>query len=276
MPEKTLIDAALAGDKTPPASGDPETEPSKDFVTQSALDEALERVSTQVAETVTKAVGGQVKLGLQANRQSANATIDNRVTGMQSELVSGMRALLPEGVDFDKLQDEAWIRSQRKKSQEPESAEAGETPQAEPAAPASVESTMATEIASILQKHGLSGNEPELVEYVKANKEQPWYLAGAGFNELAEKIAGRQSDPANIMGTGSGTPPNPNLKAKYLDEVAELRAQGKYDRSSQVAMREIAAKYEKLGLKTSEIDLLKEFAKRPSKVVTTEGYKRRT
>ena len=48
MPEETLIEAALAGDKTPPASGDPTKESSKEFVTQSALDEALERVATQV------------------------------------------------------------------------------------------------------------------------------------------------------------------------------------------------------------------------------------
>lgn len=237
MTDVTPSDVTLEGSGEQ-ASSPPQEASSPEFVTKADL------------EAMAASISKQVEAGLRSNRQSANATIDNRVSGMQTELIESMKSLLPQGTDFEALQDQAWLRSQRKVASVPDTP-VGEPPQAEPTEPSQPESVVEREIATILQAHGLSGDEPELRQYLTESRGKPWYQVGAGLNELAGKIASRTSDPGNIMGSPSGSPPSPDLRAQYIQEVKALMATGAYDQSGQVELRRIQDRYEKLGLDTN-------------------------
>ena len=206
--------------------------------------ETFQKGLAKVSEEITE--------GFKRNRQSQTGTIDNRLAGMETRVVDKLLKQLPEGTDVEAIRREAWIESQMDGDNSP--TEAGsESPQASDQPLASGANVVEVEISRILQETGVSADNPELIEYVKANKGQPWYKVGAGFAELAEQIASRTGDPANIMGAGSGgSVSTPNLKASYLKEVQELRAKG----GTASDLRPVQDKYMSQGLNVYIIDLV--------------------
>jgi len=190
--------------------------------------------------------------GLRANRQSQTATIDNRVTGMQEVLIDELKKVAPEGTDFEALEDKAFIRSQR--STPPEESPAEGSPQAPEASTGSAKDFVKREIDQILQEHGLSGDEPELGEYLRDNRGKRWSQVGTGFEELATTIAARnEGDGASFQANPSGSPPNPNLEAAFRKEVTELRAKGRSYTERMHDYREIEARYQKQGIDTAKV-----------------------
>ena len=240
MPDEgTLTEEALQAPSSP-ASETPTETPSPELVTMETVQEGFDAIGKQITE------------GFKRNRQSQTGTIDNRVEGIENRVVEKLLKQLPEGTDVEAIRREAWVESQMAGDTATEDV-GSESPQASDQPQASGTNLVEQEITRILQETGVSADNPELIEYVKANKGQPWYKVGAGFAELAEQIASRTGDPANIMGAGSGgSASSPNLKASYLKEVQELRAKGGKARD----LRPIQDKYMSQGLNVYEIDLV--------------------
>ena len=239
MPDEgTLTEESLQAPSSPASETQPEPT-SPELVTMETFQESMEAVGKQIAE------------GFKSNRQSQTGTIDNRVAGMEKRLTEKLIASLPEGTDVDALRREAYLDSQIAGDPAPTDARSG-SPQAPDQPPASGANVVEQEIARILQEHGVSADNPELIEYVKANRGQPWYKVGAGFAELVEQIASRAGDPANIMGAGSGgSVSTPDLRTAYLAEVQALREKGAHARD----LRPVQDKYMSQGLNVYQIDL---------------------
>lgn len=217
-------------------------------------------------QQLTEQLSQQLQEGLKANRQSQRDTIDDRVSKsvdtVQSRLIDTMKSMLPEGTDFRALERQAWIDSQMDTGQSP-SGDTDDSPQASSSSSGNEPSPMVKEIRAILTSHGLSGDEPEIVDYVESNQGKPWWQVGSGLNELAGQIAARkQGDDASLLpgsGATGGTPPSPNLKNAYVKEVQALRAKGLSRREAGLKLDAIKERFEKQGLDTSQVNLVSEF-----------------
>lgn len=170
--------------------------------------------------------------GLAANRQSANDTIKNEVQHAakttQDFLVTRLAAFLPQGQTLEAIEREAWVDAQRAAGQPAPAGDKSGSPDSAPS-PASGGSLMKQEVEAILKETGLNGDEPELLEYVRANKGQPWFKVGNGFYELALKIAARNRGSAGGIVAGAGARlPDSSLKDAFLADVAKLRKEGRF------------------------------------------------
>ena len=174
----------------------------------------------------------KIDQGLAANRQSATDVITSAVSRAQKDsrdfLLERMAGLLPkDGPSLDALKREAWLDEQvAKGSASPENkAESSNSA----ASQGSGDSLMKQEIQAILDETKLVGDEPELREYVRANAGKRWFEAGPGFYELALKIAARNKGSAAgiVPGAGSRLPAS-DLKGKYLNDIATMRANGTF------------------------------------------------
>lgn len=253
--QETLSADALQGASGSAASDAPEEDQSTG-----------EQVSEDQPEPVTKKdlanfkqdVQSLLEDGLQRNRQSQKDTIEDRVAkSVDSAYTQMLESIAPEGTDLKDLRRKAWIDSQLENGDLPDE---NDVPDGSPQAPSgeggTSKSLVQREIEAILQEHGLSGDEPELQEYVQQNQGTPWYQAGPGFAELAESIASRDSSPANIMGTGSGqSPPSPDLEQAYIKEVAALRGEGRGFQDRMQKLRQVKEKYRKQNLDVDQIDV---------------------
>jgi len=238
MSVETLTEA-LSGEPEENANSSAGTETSQEPV--SFADE-LKAAETRIMREVTE--------GLKANRQSQTDTIDNRVTGMEATIISELTKLVPEGTDIQAIRERAWIQSQMGTSENDGSAE--RSPKALEASPSTTADLVSTEITQILQEHGVSADEPELADYMRANAGKRWSQIGAGFEDVVANIAER-SKGSTPMGTGSGSAPNPNLEAAFAKEATELRATGRGYKERMNAYRELEAKYQAQGVDTAKV-----------------------
>jgi hypothetical protein len=119
-----------------------------------------------------------------------------------------------------------------------------------------------TEIAQILEEHGLKDGHPELMEYAEANKGKPWYLVGQGFVDLTKSIQARQAGTSAGVVPSQGQVANPDLEAAFRKELDSIMnpkdsagndiGGGKYGMNT---LRTLQAKYAELGLTEDQMDI---------------------
>jgi hypothetical protein len=174
----------------------------------------------------------KIDQGLASNRQSAADVIKSEVSRAQKDqrdfLVERLAGLLPkDGPSLESIKRDAWLDEQVAKGSAPpeKKDESGDSS----ASHGSGASLMKQEIQAILDETKLVGDEPELREYVRANAGKRWFEVGPGFYDLALKIAARnQGSPGGIVpGAGARLPPS-DLKGKYLNDIATMRANGSF------------------------------------------------
>lgn len=244
MPEETLSESVLPA-AADPGEGKPEGEKDASQTQVSRAD--VDRLEKTVLDLAKK-----LDQGLKANRQSATDTIKAQVASAQKSqsdfLLERLAAYLPkDGPSLDALKREAYLDEQMAKASS--ITEDPASPQ-DASPPPSGASLIETEIAAILEETGLTGQEPELREYVAANKGKRWYDAGPGFADLARKIAARKrGSPGGVMPGKGLKPSSSSLETAYLNEIAQAR---KDRRLGLDILRGIRSKYREAGLENVE------------------------
>ncbi len=246
-PAETPVEEPVA-----PASATPEPETSPEYVSKSDLGGIVD----QIVERVTK-----------SQRDSIQARVSNEVGEKLSkfdEVVEALRPHLPENFDASGVKREAFIDNlMRQSTSDTSEPEQPSPPQEEAPTPASVPPGRESEIAAILETHsGLSGSEPELLEYAEANKGKPWYQVGQGFEDLAKSIAARTAGtPAGVVAP-QGQVSNPDLEKEFRTELNGLLnpvdSEGKAiqgQRRNPNQLRALQAKYAEQGLKPEDMDI---------------------
>lgn len=101
--------------------------------------------------------------------------------------------------------------------------------------------TRESEIADILEKYKLSGEEEELTKFAEENQGEPWFKVGPGFNELAESLSEVDLTP----------PPEPvevpDLAKEYAAEFVEAAKRSRNEAQN------VRSKYRELGV---NVDLI--------------------
>lgn len=209
----TLTEEALPGkkdDSQSSAGKEPSTEPVSRAEFQRAVLDLTSKLDT----------------GLAANRQSATDVITSAVSKAQKTqndfLVERLASLLPkDGPSLVALQREAYLDAQIAGASQAEGTKGAEKASTSLGSGVSL---VQAEIEAILSETGLEGDEPELREYVSANKGKRWFEVGAGFYELALKIAARnKGSAAGIVASSGSRLPTSDLKSAYLADVAAMR-----------------------------------------------------
>ena len=239
MTEETPAEGAPKEPVTPASDTPPESTPSQEFVSKADFEAGLEKLATRL-------------------KQSQSDVIEDRVTKAVSgkmsafdEAAESFRPHLKEGVDVADIRRAAFLDNLIAESSEPSEPESPSPPQDKPPEQASSPSLLEQEIGEILKEHDLREDEPELLEYVKANQGKPWYKIGPGFADLAAKVSARKKgSPAGILAETGRKPPDPDLAQQYVDELATARDEG---RRGHAVLREIKNKYRKLGLDVDNI-----------------------
>ena len=237
------------------ASETPEQESAPEYVSQSDYQAGLEAMEDRLVSRLKQSTGDRVK-------KAVSSEVEGRLSGFD-EAVALLREHLPEDLDTEAIKERQFVRSLM---QQP----ASDTPEVEPDAPSQVEVPEVaasppgreSEIAAILETTGVSGNEPELMEYAKANEGKPWYQAGQGFEDLAKSIATRSAGtPAGVVAP-QGQITNPDLIKEYRTELNDLLnptdAEGKFiqgRRRNISQLRALQEKYVELGLKAEDLDI---------------------
>lgn len=254
MEDGMLTEGHLEAMGSNPKETPAEKDLSQKYVTPDVLQSSLKELQDSISKTIEQ--------GLSRNRQSNNDTIRTEVTKVDKSLDQRvndrlMASLEKAGVkvDIDSLRREAMLdrfvdEDLSSRSARPSSPQAGDRAQEKPV------DFVTREINSILSTNGLTGQEPEIKEYVQKNVGQPWWKVGAGLNELAEAIKARGTDGSTVFPLGTGaSPAQQNLGSAYINDVKALREKGALNKQSLAAVRK---KYSDNGLDVSKIDLYKE------------------
>ena len=251
-PAETPVEESVA-----PASATPEPESSPEYVSKSDLEAFGTQIVDQIVPRITK-----------SQRDSIQARVSTEVNERMSELdkaVEVLRPLMREDVseeDVALVKERQFIRDLMAGSSSESEVESDSPPQEEVPEPASSPPGLQDEIQSILDAVGVSGKEPELMEYAEKNKGKPWYQTGQGFEELAKSIAARSAGtPAGVVAP-QGQVANPDLVQEYRTELDGLLYHrdggGKITgdkRRNMNQLRQLQEKYSELGLKAEDMEL---------------------
>ena len=118
--------------------------------------------------------------------------------------------------------------------------------------PASSPPAFEAEIQTILETHGVKGDEPELLEYAEKNKGKPWYQIGQGFDELAKSIAARSAGTSAGVVASQGQVATSDLVADFRKELAEGMKQGQ---KGMRYLRQLQQKYVEKGASIEDLDI---------------------
>jgi hypothetical protein len=235
---------AVSEEKAAPASAAPQEQPSPDYVSKADL----KAFGTALVEEIVPRL-----------KQSQKDTIRDRVasevgdaTSEFDAVVAALAPYLPENFDVSDIKRQQFIDKLMAQPSSPPEPEPDAPSQAAAPEPASPPPGRETEIAQILEEHGLSGNEPELTEYAEANQGKPWYLVGQGFVDLAKNIAARSAGDSAGVAVPQGQVSNPDLAAEFRKELSEAKEKGRYGMNT---LRALKAKYADLGLSDEEMDI---------------------
>ena len=246
---------ASSEESVAPASATPEKETPPDNVSTSDFQAGLEALEERVVNRLKQSTGAKVKAAV-------SSEMDGRLSGFD-ETVALLREHLPEDLDLEAIKERQFVRGLM---QQPTS----DTPEVEPEAPSQAEvPEVATsppgresEIAAILETHGLKNAPPELLEYAEANKNEPWWKVGAGFEKLASEIAARSAGtPAGVVAT-QGQAANPDLIQEFRKELNALLnpvdSEGKHipgQRLNMNQLRTLQQKHRELGVSEEDLDI---------------------
>ena len=241
-PAETPIEEPVA-----PASATPEPEPSPEYVSKADL----EAFGTSLVEQIVPRLKQSQKDTIKAN---VSSEVDGKLSDFD-EVVELLKPHLPEDLDVQNIKRNAFLDNLMSDvSSKPEVEVVGlETPsQDETPEPASSPPGLENEIQSILETHGVKGDEPELLEYAEKNKGKPWYQIGQGFDDLAKSIAARSAGNSAGVVPSQGQAVTSDLVADFRKELAEGQALG---RKGMTYLRQLQAKYVEKGANIEDLDI---------------------
>jgi len=242
----------------PQASGSGDGgEGSKDYVSRKDF-EALQSTIGDQFQALNKALEG--------NRQSTKDVIEDRVSKAVApalEVVRGMgpvlqglkqRGLLAENADPLTIQRQLAMEAAADQVLSPSDAARASAASATQQASQPAGDRAKAEVDRILQEHGLTGKEPELVEYANGVRGKPLLEQLVGLNNLAAQIAGRKSgDGSSLLNVGSGQLSHDQMQTQidnYIRDAAAARGKGTH------AWEPIKARYRAMGVPVDRINLM--------------------
>lgn len=218
--EGDLVAPVTPGSETPP-------EPTSESYVSKADLEAL--AGTLRTEIETQG---------QRTRQSQGDVIEDRVSkAIEKSFMERLIAALPEGVDPKLIQREAFVDTLMADPSllgkvEPE-------PEADGSPPPSGTDPVQTEVQRIMHQHGLSGQEPEIAAFLKANKGKGLLELLGGLDALGVEVAKRKPSAASLMPESGSPPPQADATKIYIAEMQAAR--GKPEAARAAKTKAIAA-----------------------------------
>jgi hypothetical protein len=210
---------------------------SQEFVSKADLSELQDQIQ------------GWIKNGTERTKQSQRDAIKARVPQLVRDTIKEEFQAIEKYAPEEKrkeLQIEAMMDHLTAEPSEPEETPAPSRPD---------ESFVEREVRGVVEKHGLTGSEPELKQYMTGAKGQSLYEMLSGLDKVAVEVAEKRKPSASgiLPGTGS-TPAKPDLNEKYIQEMSDLRV----DRTMQAHLKrqrtkEIKKKYRELGVPVDQI-----------------------
>ncbi len=212
-----------------PVSATPVEPASQDTVSKADLSELKDEIQGWIANGTERTK--------QSQRDAIKARVPEVVRQTLKEDFAAIEKYAPEEKQKD-LQIEAVLSHL---TQEPSETK-------EPASPRPDETFVEREVREVVEKHGLSGSEPELKQYMAGAKEQSMFEMLTGLDKVAVDVAEkRKASPAGILPSGSSPPAKPDLDQKYIEEMWAAKGQG------MAAGRTIKEKYRALGVAVDKI-----------------------
>ena len=231
------------------ATETPQQAPSQEYVSKSDY-EAMHQELKQELERLKQSSDDRAKHA---------ASVSSEVTEKLSEFdetYKAMKPLLREDVSEEEvaqLRERQFLQNLMQDSSSSKSVlEPEARPEAETPAPASVPPPFEAEIQTILDTHGVKGDEPELLEYAEKNKGKPWYQIGQGFDELAKSIATRSAGTSVGVVPTQGQAANEDLVKQFREELTEGMKQGQ---KGMRYLRQLQAKYVEKGADIDDLDI---------------------
>ena len=254
MAEETPAEA-VSQEEVAPAGVAPAEQPSEEnYVSKSDYQAGLEALEDRLADRLKDSARDRVK-----------AEVSSEVSEKLSEfdkVVELLKPHLQENVDVQALKEREFLRNLMAETSSSPDLKPDSPPQEEAPAPASVPPGRETEIQTILEATGVSGEEPELLEYAEKNKGQPWYQVGQGFEDLAKSIAARSAGTPTGVVAPQGQVANPDLVKEYRTELDGLLyhrdGTGKITgdkRRNMNQLRQLQERYLELGLTAEDMEV---------------------
>ena len=256
MPEETPNEAPPAEEAAPASEAPQEATPSTgSYVSREDHVAELKALETKIWDRMKQSQKDVIKA-------SVSSEVGEKLSGFD-EVVELLRPHLPEDLDVQGIKRGAFIDKLMAQSPSPEpELEQSSPPQEEVPEPAGLPTGREAEIAQILEAHSLDNAAPELLEYAEANKNEPWWKIGAGFEKLASEIATRKAGtPAGVVAT-QGQAANPDLVQEFRKELNVLLnpvdSEGKAmlgQRRNMSQLRALQQKHRELGVSEEDLDV---------------------
>lgn len=232
-------------EEAPQASEAPkETKPSPEYVSR----EDLETFGAELVEKIVPRLK-------QSQKDTIKANVASEVGKLSSfdEVVELLKPHLPEDLDVQGIKRNAYLDNLMSEKPPSEAElESDSPPKEKTPEPASSPPAFEAEIQTILETHGVKGDEPELLEYAEKNKGKPWYQIGQGFEDLTKTIAARSAGTSAGVVPSQGQAVTSDLVADFRKELAEGMKQGK---KGMQYLRQLQQKYVEKGANIDDLDI---------------------
>ena len=244
MPEETPQETP-AEETVAPASETPEPEPSPEYVSKSDYKAGLETMEDNIVARLKQSTGDKVKAVVASEVGEKLSSFD--------EVVELLKPHLPEDLDVQSIKRSAFIDNLMSEKPSSEAEPEPDAPSQAPAPePASSPPAFEAEIQTILETHGVKGDEPELLEYAEKNKGKPWYQIGQGFDDLAKTIAARSAGTSAGVVPSQGQEVTSDLVKQFREELTEGMKQGQ---KGMRYLRQLQQKYVDKGANIDDLDI---------------------
>lgn len=228
-----------------PASATPEPEASPEHVSKADLKAFGESLIEEMLPRLKQSQKDVIKTNV-------DSVVDEKLSSFD-EVVELLKPHLPEDLDVQSIKRNAFLDNLMSGKPSPEAEPESETPpKVETPEQASSPPAFEAEIQTILETHGIKGDEPELKEYAEKNKGKPWYQIGQGFDDLAKSIAARSAGTSAGVVPSQGQVATSDLVADFRAELAEGMKQGK---KGMRYLRQLQQKYVEKGAKIDDLDI---------------------
>jgi len=249
-------DEVLPVEEVAPASEAPREVPQTgNFVSSEDFQAGLKALEEQIVDRMKESQKAVIQHSVSSEIGDKLSTFD--------EVAALLKPHLPDDLDVQNIKRQAFVDSLMSEPSSPKAElEEPSPPQPEPPTPASVPPAFEAEIQSILETTGVSGQEPELKEYLEKTRGKRWFEVGQGFNDLAVSIAARTAGtPAGVVAP-QGQIAETDLVKNYRTELDALihpkDAEGKLiqgQRRNIESLRRLQDKYRELGVKDEDLDI---------------------
>ncbi len=244
MPEETPQEKP-AEEPVAPASETPKQETPPEYVSKSDYKAGLETMEESIVARLKQSTGDKVKTIVASEVGEKLSSFD--------EVVELLKPHLPEDLDVQGIKRNAYLDNLMSEKPSPEAEPESDSPPKEKTPePASSPPAFEAEIQTILETHGVKGDEPELKEYAEKNKGKPWYQIGQGFEDLTKTIATRSAGTSAGVVPSQGQAATSDLVADFRQELAEGMKQG---RKGMQYLRQLQQKYVEKGANIDDLDI---------------------